>query len=741
MPNVKLTVIIAIILASFSTATWDVYGQALTNDPNADFAPGVDGNYLTYVSGRSGNFSLILQDLTTGDETQLTDGLTEQPYPLNPSIDGTKIVYQYYVNGQSEIYLYDISARFNQRLTTDAIDQLNPKISKDKIIWIEYGKGGSYVVYYDMNFVLSKPLTDPALNVRYASIENNIVVYAYETNGQYDLHLYDLSTNTETPLAATADNEVLPQIKGGQVAYLSYPQGGSSASVYVYDIASQIARKITPDGANASMPAIGNGIVAYPDDRNGNWDIYAYDLNTSEEVRVTSSALGESYPQISRKAIYYHQFDPNVGLGIDIHKATLVGNMSGSGMFLKGDADWDGELKQADATAISSYVNTGSPVLSPLLFSDANGDAKVDASDSSYISAHLTGGPSPPGNYYGLLGVVMRGDVNFDGVINVFDVTLINKIAFQNFPAPDPSIVADAKPDGKVDIFDVAMVNDAAFKNGALPLPIFRGDVNNDVKITKADVAFLESYLSGGPAPAPIVLGDANGDGSVNRKDVNYILEYLSNFGPWPVGPYYGVPLVPTPTPGVTAAPTAPPGGNNNGGGSSNPGGDTAPKPSPSPNATVKPSPTQNPSLVGIDTETDEILRELHENGKDTTDVEEQLLVAQDLEMQGRIEESEQVKLGALARLKVMLANLKAGKISTSWLIVGALIILILAGTAYYYFAMKKKDENAEKSVLSVSVLGNSSAGPSIEMPSGFEKPEVLEPIKLDLMDKKIMKK
>ncbi|MGB9938910.1 NosD domain-containing protein [Methanosarcina sp.] len=56
--------------------------------------------------------------------------------------------------------------------------------------------------------------------------------------------------------------------------------------------------QITTDGLNPSRPAIYNGRIVWEDGRNGNPDIYMYDLSTSKETQITTSKSYGLYPAI-----------------------------------------------------------------------------------------------------------------------------------------------------------------------------------------------------------------------------------------------------------------------------------------------------------------------------------------------------------------------------------------------------------------------------------------------------------
>src|SRR3989304_6192597 len=57
---------------------------------------------------------------------------------------------------------------------------------------------------------------------------------------------------------------------------------------YLYDLATDTARKPTSDPADQSLPRIDGTKIVWTDARHGNWDIYLYDLMTGWEHRITA---------------------------------------------------------------------------------------------------------------------------------------------------------------------------------------------------------------------------------------------------------------------------------------------------------------------------------------------------------------------------------------------------------------------------------------------------------------------
>ncbi len=90
--------------------------------------------------------------------------------------------------------------------------------------------------------------------------------------------------------------------------------------------ASLAESRLAPTGSDQQRPVISGDYVVWQDFRNGNWDIYMYDLKEGKETQVASGTATQGYPSVSKGKIAYHQsqggFDWDVFV-YDIKTATM----------------------------------------------------------------------------------------------------------------------------------------------------------------------------------------------------------------------------------------------------------------------------------------------------------------------------------------------------------------------------------------------------------------------------------
>ena len=110
--SISAVVILFLILVS-STASASITEKWITNHGTASL-PAIYGNTIVWQDERNGNSDIYIYDLSTKKETHTTN-LSNQTYP---AIYGNKVVWADDRNGGSDIYMYDISTKKETRITS-----------------------------------------------------------------------------------------------------------------------------------------------------------------------------------------------------------------------------------------------------------------------------------------------------------------------------------------------------------------------------------------------------------------------------------------------------------------------------------------------------------------------------------------------------------------------------------------------------------------------------------------------
>ena len=125
-----------------------------------------------------------------------------------------------------------------------------------------------------------------------SAISGDIVVFTDYRAADTDVYYVDLGTGVEYPVIVAPGNQELTGVSGSKIVYTDY----RTSDVVLFDIATGTTTNLThPDkdaaghNFNSIDPVVSGDLVAWEDSRDGNMEIYAKNLATGEERRVTDS--------------------------------------------------------------------------------------------------------------------------------------------------------------------------------------------------------------------------------------------------------------------------------------------------------------------------------------------------------------------------------------------------------------------------------------------------------------------
>ncbi len=111
------------------------------------------------------NSDIYMYDLSTSTETQITSNKSNQ---FRPEIYGDRIVWvdernsdksgEFYMNSNSDIYMYDLSTSTEIQITTNELDQDFPFLYSDRIVWMD-SRNLSDIYMYNITNSKEIPIT------------------------------------------------------------------------------------------------------------------------------------------------------------------------------------------------------------------------------------------------------------------------------------------------------------------------------------------------------------------------------------------------------------------------------------------------------------------------------------------------------------------------------------------------------------------------------------------------------
>lgn len=218
--------------------------------------PDIYDDKVVWAEGRNYRTDVYMYDISSQMKTQITTSGSAS----NPSIYENKIVWEdsrgnetivdknnNSVTGKLDIYMYDLSAREETRISTSGLAS-NPAIYNDRIVWQDSRNSDSF-------------------------------------RGIGDVYMYDLSTQKESRISHSRQSSSgsSPAIYGDRIVWCDLRK---DSNIYMYDLSTKKETQITTSG-HASNPDIYGNIIVDMDNREGlppgdgyYCDIYMYDLNT-----------------------------------------------------------------------------------------------------------------------------------------------------------------------------------------------------------------------------------------------------------------------------------------------------------------------------------------------------------------------------------------------------------------------------------------------------------------------------
>lgn len=93
--------------------------------------------------------------------------------------------------------------------------------------------------------------------------------------------------------------------------------------IYAFDLNSSQEIQITKDLADQTHPDVESGVVVWQDDRNGNWDLYLYNQKAQTERVICTDAGNQTQPRIRMGRIVWTD-DRNGGQDIYLCESLAI---------------------------------------------------------------------------------------------------------------------------------------------------------------------------------------------------------------------------------------------------------------------------------------------------------------------------------------------------------------------------------------------------------------------------------
>jgi beta propeller repeat protein len=225
--------------------------------------------------------------------------------PRNPYARGRWAVWQDQSSGNFEIYAQDLFSNAPiAKLTSTTLSQENPRTDGGFVVWQGRQVGGNWDLY----------LKDPGTNTPTQQITSSSgtdkvnpviewpwVVYqrrqTANQNAPWQLVAINLLTEEDSLVWPSAQDQLDPDIQAGRVVWQDWRDVGPG-EIYFKNLETGEQRRITTNSFGQYHPVIYDNWIIWQDNRNGQVDLYGFDLLRNVEVRVTSTPENETRPYL-----------------------------------------------------------------------------------------------------------------------------------------------------------------------------------------------------------------------------------------------------------------------------------------------------------------------------------------------------------------------------------------------------------------------------------------------------------
>ena len=254
----------------------------------------------------------------------------------SPRISADTVVWVDTRHGNKDIYSYRLASQQERRMTTDPNDQEAPDINADLIAWVDWRNvkdpSGDPVVRtmdlevyaYDLTARRELRITTLLGTQGYPRVGGRRIVWEDQRYRLEGLYGADLRTPADQwGRQVVAGNHTYGRdgfaLDGNRMAFRTARQEvrfpglsviAGDLSLYEFDAiggGSGSPRALVTSGTLAAPDISGRKIV-YQDSRNGNWDIYLYDLDKpagQQEMRLTANPAHQLHPKISGSRVVW----------------------------------------------------------------------------------------------------------------------------------------------------------------------------------------------------------------------------------------------------------------------------------------------------------------------------------------------------------------------------------------------------------------------------------------------------
>lgn len=228
---------------------------------------------------------------------------------------GKWVVWQDQRNGSWDIFALDLSNGTSSpaAITNNALNQERPRTDGRYIVWEDRQADGTWDIWAkepgSVNPAFAVTAT-PELDERKPVVYWPWVVYQSKPvsnpGAPWQLMAYNMITTAVQAVDATTQDQLDSSIHRQLVVWQDFRDVGYG-EIYMKDLRSGEIRRITNDPGGQYYPVIFDHWIVWADNRNGQLDLYGYNLKRNTEIRLTNTTEDETRPYLNGKWVVYSE--------------------------------------------------------------------------------------------------------------------------------------------------------------------------------------------------------------------------------------------------------------------------------------------------------------------------------------------------------------------------------------------------------------------------------------------------
>jgi beta propeller repeat protein len=219
----------------------------------------IDGSLVAYEVSLPGATDIGFTHLDTG-ASFLVAGTSA--VDQSPSVSGSRIVFERHeVAGQpGDIILYNVTTGLETPIASGPTEQQRPDIDGNFVVYEGESGGDRDVFIYNLTTGITKQLSLPGTQ-RLAHVSGDFVSFDDDSAGNHDVSLYHIPTGTIQAIATGAGSDFLNDIGGNHVVYVSNQSGNFDIWMFTLDLPDIAVAPLTHDFGDVTLGSLATTVV------------------------------------------------------------------------------------------------------------------------------------------------------------------------------------------------------------------------------------------------------------------------------------------------------------------------------------------------------------------------------------------------------------------------------------------------------------------------------------------------